>query len=248
VIDLAIEKVEGIVIREVNYSESSKILSIFTKEYGIISVISKGCRNIRSKLRGISSRFVYGNFYIHYKENGISTLTEAEVIQSFSKILSDIYKISYASYWLELTEQAYKYSNDIEIYDLLVDCLKKINEGFNEKVLTSILELKLLPFLGIQPVIDQCSVCGNTKDILTISVISGGYICHECYQSGKIYSGKMIKLIRLFFYVDICRITKLDVSDTTMVELDSFISEYYDHYSGLYLKSKEFLKNLNKIS
>ena len=57
----------------------------------------------------------------------------------------------------------------------------------------------------------------------------------------------MIKLIRLFFYVDICRITKLDVSDSLILELDSFIQEYYEHYSGLYLKSKEFLKNLNKI-
>ena len=244
---LAVEKVEGIIIREVNYSESSKILSIFTKEYGIISVISKGCRNIRSKLRGVSSRFVYGNFYIHYKENGISTLREAEVIQSFSKILFDIYKISYASYWLELVEQVFKYNADLEIYSLLIECLKKINEGFSEKVLTSILELKLLPFLGIQPVIDQCSICGNTKQILTVSVDNGGYVCHECYQSGKIYSEKMIKLIRLFFYVDICRITKLDVSDSLILELDSFIQEYYEHYSGLYLKSKEFLKNLNKI-
>ena len=39
-----IKKIEGIVIGDTNYSESSKILNILTKDYGIIGVISKGCR------------------------------------------------------------------------------------------------------------------------------------------------------------------------------------------------------------
>ena len=47
---MKIEEVEGIVLSETNYSESSKILNILTKEYKVIGVISKGCRNIKNKL------------------------------------------------------------------------------------------------------------------------------------------------------------------------------------------------------
>ena len=52
--------VEGIILNETNYGETSKILNILTKEYGYISVMSKGSRTLKSRLRGISMRLVYG--------------------------------------------------------------------------------------------------------------------------------------------------------------------------------------------
>ena len=69
---MKIVKTEGIIVGETNYSESSKILKVLTKDYGLISVMSKGCRNIKSKLRGVSNKLTYGTFNFYYKENGIS--------------------------------------------------------------------------------------------------------------------------------------------------------------------------------
>ena len=68
------ETVEGIILNEINYSETSKILNILTKEHGYISVMSKGSRTMKSKLRGISMKLVYAEFTISYKEKGISNL------------------------------------------------------------------------------------------------------------------------------------------------------------------------------
>ena len=51
---MKIESFEGIVLSETNYSESSKILNVLTSEYGLLGIISKGCRNLKSKLRGVS--------------------------------------------------------------------------------------------------------------------------------------------------------------------------------------------------
>ena len=61
--------VEGIIINETNYGETSKILNILTKEYGYISVMAKGSRTMKSKIRGISMKLVYANFTINYKPN-----------------------------------------------------------------------------------------------------------------------------------------------------------------------------------
>ena len=125
--------------------------------------------------------------------------------------------------------------------------LKKINEGYDYMVITNILELKLLDYLGVAPSIDCCSHCGNNKDIVTLSSDSGGYVCRDCYNNEPLVSDKTIKMIRMYYYVDIKNITKLDVSDEVTNEINQFLDDYYDRYSGLYLKSKEFLKNLEKL-
>ena len=93
-------KTEGIILGETNYSESSKILKVLTKDYGMISIMSKGCRNIKSKLRSVSTIFTYGDFHLYYKEQGISVLTGVDIKNTFLRLQSDIEKISYASFLL----------------------------------------------------------------------------------------------------------------------------------------------------
>lgn len=242
------KKIKGIVLSETLYSESSKILNVLTEELGIIGVISKGCRKIKSSLRSVSGKLTFGVFNISYKKDGLSTLISVDVIDSFNCIKSDITKISYASFLLELTEQVYKQNNNDEIFDLFINALLKINEGFDPTIITNILELKYLDYLGIGLMLDGCSVCGNSEDIVTISAKHGGYLCKECVGEDKIFSTRAIKLLRMFYYVDISKITKLELHYDSIKEIDTFLDEYYDEYTGLYLKSKQFLKNISKIS
>lgn len=245
---MKIECVEGIILSETNYSESSKILNVLTKEHGLIGIISKGCRNMKSKLRGVSRKLLHGKFNIYYKENGLSTLINVDVINSYSKTIMDLEKVSYASFIIELTNQVIKQNNDDNIYELLKDTLNKIEEGFDSLVLTNIIELKLLDYLGVRPNIDSCSICGSSKNIVTIDESSGGYICRNCYNNEPLVSEKAIKLIRMFYYVDIKNITKLEVSNDVIKEINKFLDDYYDRYTGLYLKSKSFIKRINHLT
>jgi DNA repair protein RecO (recombination protein O) len=241
-------KVEGIVIGETNYSESSKILNVLTKEYGVLGVISKGCRNMKSKLRGVSRKLLYGTIHIYHKPNGLSTLIGVDVINSYSNTLMDLEKISYASFILDLINQVLKQTDDPNIFDLLKDTLNKLDEGLNPIALTNILELKLLDYLGVSPSIDSCAHCGNTKDIITLSSDSGGYVCRICYNNEPLVSDKTIKMIRMYYYVDIKNITKLDVSSEVTNEINRFLDDYYDRFTGLYIKSKDFLKKINSLN
>lgn len=244
---MKIEKVEGIVISETNYSETSKILNIYTKEYGIIGVVSKGCRSLKSKLRSVSCKLTFGYFHIYYKESALSTLISVDLIDSLKNSKSDIKKISYLSYIIDLTTQVVKQSEE-EIFNLLKQCILKIEEGLDPLVITNILEIKLLEVLGVMPQLDCCNVCGNTNDIVTISVENGGYICKDCMsENDKMYSEKVIKLLRMYYYVDIEKITKLEIKEEVKKEINEFLDLYYDQYTGLYLKSKNFLKRLNHL-
>lgn len=244
---MKIIEVEGIIVKDTNYSESSKIINIYTKQLGIIGVIAKGARNMKSKLRAASNKLVYGKFNIYYKEKGLSTLISVDVIDSFKNIILDIKKISYACYILDLTNQVATQVED-NLFSLLLMSLIKINDNFDPQVISNILEIKYLEYLGVKPEIDSCSVCGNKNNIITISGHAGGYICRNCYTNEYIVSDKCIKLIRLFYYVDISKITKLKISENTKKELNTFINDYYDQYTGLYLNSKSFINNLNKLN
>ncbi len=244
---MKIESIEGLIIGETNYSESSKILNVLTKEHGLIGVMSKGCRNIKSKLRGVSRKLIYGTFHIYYKDKGLSTLIGIDIKDSFSKTIMDLEKVSYASLILDLTNQVVKQSDKEELFELVVDTLIKIEEGLDPLALTNILEIKLLDYLGVSPSIDACANCGNDKQIVTISSDAGGYICKNCYQNEPLVKEKTIKMIRLYYYVDIKNITKLEVKKEISNEINQFLEDYYDRFTGLYLKSKNFIKKVNQI-
>jgi len=244
---MEIVKVEGIVIKDIAYGETSKILTLLTKDYGLVSVISKGCRGMKSKLRGVSGKLTYGNFYLVYKKNGLSTLTAVDVLNPFLNIMMDIEKISYASYLLELTEQVCKEVVAEEVFNLLKTGLEKINDGLAPNVITNILELQYLDFLGVAPVVDGCVFCGSKKNIQTVSIEHGGYLCCSCYRGEKLYSERFLKFLRMFSLVDLQKVSKIDVKEDVQKEINQFLDEYYDRYTGLYLHSKKFLKNLKKV-
>lgn len=240
---MEIKKIKGIIVSENSYSETSKLLKILTKEYGLVSVMAKGAKSLKSNLRSVTTKLTYANFHLHYKENKISTLVDADIINPFINIKKDLLKISYASFILELTEQVMKQSNDKNIFNLLEDTLIKIEEGYDPVIITNILELKYLSYLGIKPEFDSCAVCGKTN-ILTVSTSKGGFVCKNCYTNEKIVNPKTIKILRMLYYVDISKISKTNISLEVKKQIDDFINEYYDRYTGLYLKSKKFLKQI----
>lgn len=244
---MKIVDVKGLVLNETNYSDSSKILNVLTSEYGLIGIISKGCRNLKSKLRGSSRKLVYGTFHFYYKENGLSTLISIDVINDYPKTIMNLERVVYASYLLDLTRQVVKQSKDEAILALLISALEKIENGLSPAVVTNILELKYLDFLGVSPVVTGCAVCGKTTNIVSLSPVSGGFICKDCYQNEGYYSDKAIKLLQMYYYVDLEKITKIDVNPKVNEEINKFLEDYYDRYTGIYLNSKKMLKNVIKL-
>lgn len=234
---------DGIVVSSIPFKESSRIINILTKDMGIVGCIVKGCKSLKSKLRLPSEKFAYGTFHFYYKENGLSTLIEADIKNYFINIKSDIVKISYMSYLCELATNVYKESNNSEVYDILISALLKIEDNFDPKIITNIVEIQYLSYIGISLCLDSCVNCGSTK-VVTLSTSRGGYLCSNCRQSEPILDGKILKLLRLYNYVDISKISNLDIDNEVSNAIDRIISEYYEDYSGVSTKSKKFLKEI----
>ena len=229
------ETVEGIILQETDYSETSKILNILTGKYGLISVISKGSRTLKSRLRGISMKLVYGEFTITYKEKGLSNLIEGCIVDSLKNIMTNFNKMKYANRLVRITQNVLKDNNNPKLFSLLRDSLLKINEGLSEEIITIIFETKLLSFLGVEPDFSECIMCG-AKNIKTFDLKIPGIVCCNCYHDTYLFSSKTLKLLSLFTNVDIKKIDKLNISLKIKEELLFFLKEYYESYTGIFLE------------
>lgn len=241
-----LKKIRGIVVSEVPYKDSSKVLNILCEE-GVIGVISKGCKRINSPLRVISNKLTLGEYVVYYNESKLSTLKEGSILDNFNNIKNDLNKISHATYITDLVNQVMKQNADPTVFSLYLSALKKIDEGINETVVMNILEIKLLDYLGVGINLNGCAKCGSTREIVTIDPDVGGYICKNCYTNEIIYDERVRKMLRMYYLVEIDSIKELKIKDYVIDSINKFLSVYYDRYTGLYIRSKEFLDRNIKI-
>lgn len=242
-----ITNVEGIILNITPFGETSKIINVYTKEYGIIGIMCKGAMGVKSKLRSTTQKLTYGVFNIYYKKDKLSTLVSVDIINPLKKIKEDILLISYASYMCDLVSQILKQTNEKHIYDDFINAILKLEEGLNPVVITNILEVKLLDFLGVGLNLTSCMMCGSKKDIVTLSSEKGGLICKNCYTGERIVPISIVKVLNMYYLVEIKSISKLTIKDDVINEINRFITSYYDDYTGLYLKSKDFLRTIQKL-
>ena len=241
---VVLREVEGFILTETPYGETSKIINVFTKDYGIIGIMCKGAKSLKSKNRVSTMRLNYAKFNIYYKKGKLSTLVSADILNPLKKIKSDIVLISYLNYLAELTNQVIKQSNNLAIYDEFIAAILKIEEGLDPLVITNILEIKYLAELGVLFSLDECVMCGSKTSIATIDADKGGFICLNCLTNEVIVDKKVIKMLRMYYYVNIKSISNIKVEDNIKDVINKFLDMYYERYTGLYLNSKNFLKNL----
>lgn len=242
-----ISKFEGIIITETPYGDNSKIINVLTKERGIIGIMCNNAKSIKNPLRTKTLKFTYGYFHINYNENKLSKLVDVDIIDNLSNIKADIELISYMSYITDLTYQVVKQNNDLDIFNIFISTVLKLNEKKNPLILTNIIELKYLDYLGVGLNLDSCIRCGSKKNIVTLDPDEGGYVCQNCYTNERLLNPKSIKLIRMYYLIDINTITDISINPAVAQEINYFLDKYYERYTGLYLKSKDFLKKLNSI-
>lgn len=237
-------EVEGFILKETPYGETSKIINVLTKDKGIIGIICKGAKSMKSKFRAFTSVYSYGVFNLYYKEGKMSTLVSADVKNPLKNIKSDLTLISYLTYISDLTYQVCKEVKSNKIYDTFINAVLKIESGLDPLTIMNILELKYLPLLGVGLNLDECIRCGSTKSIVTIDASYGGLICSNCYQNELIVDKKVIQLIRMYYYVDIKSISTINVKEEYKQTINKFITDYYDSFTGMYIYSKKFLETL----
>ena len=153
----------GIVLRETNYKEADKILTVLTREYGKRTVKARGCRRKTSKLTAASQLLVWSDMTL-YQRGDFLTLNEAEVLEQFWSVRQDIELLALGSYFAEVLEATAQEGEEAgDLLSLLLNSLYALDTLKKPKELVkAAFELRLLCLTGYEPLVDACAVCGKT--------------------------------------------------------------------------------------
>lgn len=213
---------KGIVLNEIRFQETSKILNIYTLELGKINIMAKGAYRPKSKIIAQTQPFSYCEYEIH-KGRSWYYINEASIINSFYNIREQIERLIYGFFILELVNKSVPEEEVNENLFYLLEktliVLSEMNEGFLKFLIA--FELKFISFLGYRPSLISCSNC-NSKDIklAKFSISNGGVICQNCLdidrRSISLNNSDIINLNKLMY-------SKLDKLDDIVIEKKDLI-------------------------
>ncbi|WP_077625030.1 DNA repair protein RecO [Sediminibacillus massiliensis] len=244
------EKVEGVILRTRDYGETHKIVTILTKQFGKISAIARGAKKPKSRMAAVTQPFIHGQFLLQLG-SGLGSLQQGEVLASLRPIREDIIKTAYATYLAELTDKLLDEKQpDLFIYKQLLNTFQWISEDKDAEVLTIIYELKMYRKAGFAPNVKECVNCGNPNGPFSFSISEGGYLCPRCrYLDGEAVplSERLSKVLFILSEIDTERVGNISIKPENKELLKQLMEAYYDRYGGYYIKSKNFLKQLDML-
>lgn len=173
---------EAIVLKSFKYSDSSKIVTFFTKEEGLITAIAKGVRKKNSKYGSIIEPInrIYISYY-KYPNKSLYLLSNADLSDSFKNIKNDYDKLTIALSLAELILKVQEYNEkNTNLYDLIVHTLN-LMDNINSNSLSLIIsfQLNLIKILGFDFEIDNTPTYNNEKNVKYIVDFEGFYIRNE---------------------------------------------------------------------
>lgn len=140
-------KAEGVILKRRNFEEADRILTIFTLQRGKISVIAKGVRRITSRRAGNVELLNRAVMYL-YQGRGMPILTEAQSLETYQKIKSDLTLSTYAYHILELVDKLTAENQENRIlYEYLLQVLRRLEKN-PRQILIRAFETKILSNLG----------------------------------------------------------------------------------------------------
>lgn len=173
-------KTQAIVIKEVNYRDNDKMLTLFSPEHGRLDVLSRGCRKATAKLLAASQLFICGDFQLNSTKDK-HYLAGCEITHSFFDLRKDYMKLFTAQVFLEITGAfIMPEQSDQSLYFLLINSLFALENEQNTPEYTMLFFLlKCAQVAGFAPNLSECTECGN-KNARCFSIENGGLVCEDC--------------------------------------------------------------------
>ncbi|ANE48942.1 DNA recombination protein RecO [Paenibacillus swuensis] len=242
-------KVEGIVIRSMDYGEGNKIITIYSKTHGKIGIMAKGAKKLKSRHAGVSQLFTYGEF-MFYKTSGLGSLNQGEILTAHHKIRGDLHLAAYAAYLVEMVDRMVEDTEASEfLFEQLKAALDAFEEGKDPQIIVRMFEMKMLHFSGVAPVLDACVHCGRDEPPFSLSPGMGGLLCRLCRlrdPRGISVTEGTVKLLNVFQQVDLRRLGNITVKHETRLQLKQCMRAYMDIHVSIPFRSLHFLDQMDK--
>ncbi len=194
-------EVKGLVIRTVNLSESDRLITLFTDQYGLITAYANNSRSLKSRYMSAAQLFCYGS-YVLYKKGERFWVREVELIENFFGLRASIEKTALASYLAEVLCDVITSEADEDSLRLALNTLYAIEHDTAPlPKLKAAFELRLAAGIGFMPEIEACTECGKTDGELYLDILDGVSACPDCreyaaserVEGGVLYTGEELR-------------------------------------------------------
>ncbi len=201
-----IEQTEAIVLTARRYSESSKIVTLYTRSIGLLSVIAKGAMRPRSRLAGVLQPLGFLEVTIFVKEGrSLQNLTAAETVERFPLLLKDLDRITAGLAIAELVRATIVEPEPNRlVFEAILRALRAINDPEIDPRLAELRFMVLLcELLGYAIQYDRCASCDEhvtpEEDRVWFSVEAGSPLCsaHRSESDRTAIAAETFQLLRL---------------------------------------------------
>lgn len=175
---------EGIILKTIPYKETSKIVTVFTRNRGKISFIGTSSQKSHSHNAAVLQigNLVKGVYYKKQEFSTLGTLNQISIVSQFPKSKSDFMKLALSQYAIEFTGKNIEEEEvNIPLYDLLFQSLNDIENLPVKKSWLQMWDYHALKVMGFEPVFEHCVVCGSSLKEGVWNPSEGGVACkhHE---------------------------------------------------------------------
>lgn len=153
-------KATGINLKGVAIGESDRLLTILTKEQGLVRAVAPGARKHQSTLRGRSELFVVNRLLI-VQGRSLDKVIQAESLESFPGLSQDLRKLTAAQYVVEVVlGQALSHQPQEELFNALCEHLHRLEQTPAAETLAVLTHavFHLLKLAGVAPEVHRCCV------------------------------------------------------------------------------------------
>lgn len=224
-------KTEGLVLRETEYKDADKLLTVLTKDRGQLTLRARGVRSRNSKLKSGCQLLAYAEFTIFEGRSGM-TVDEAVPIELFLPLRQDIEILSLASYFAQVAEVLSQEDEpNPSLLSLCLNSMYALSKLRRPQMLVkAAFELRAACLAGYEPMLEGCAVCGSPEP--SRFDVSGGVLqCAWCLLPGEhglrmpIQPGTLAAM-RYIVGCDLKRLFSFQLSDAALKELGDLAETY----------------------
>jgi DNA repair protein RecO (recombination protein O) len=177
----------AVVLRQLDYSETSQIAVLLLRRHGKVRAIAKGIRrNTKTRFSPGIDLLDLGNVKITSRPDrsqNLATLTEFKHMLAFTGLRESLPRLHGATYVAEITAALTEdFDPHPRVYDALILCLKTLSACANPLASVARFQKAILLDIGSMPRFDECVRCHEHQDLTHFSSIGGGTICRQCAE------------------------------------------------------------------
>ncbi len=245
-------RTDGIVIREQTTGEQDRLVTILTRENGVIKGFVNGGRNPRNKNVSSTGLLCYSDFTIEKRKNDIYVIKEATAKEVFFSLRENITSLSLAQYFAEIAgELSPREENAGEYLSLVLNSIYLLSNKIKDaRLIKAVTELRLCAIAGYMPNLVACHECGNFEtEVMYFSLDTGMLFCEKCRSSNRLLklSPGIISAMRHICFSPPEKVFSFNLSHDGILALSDLTERYLRKVTMRSYKTLDFYKTMTDI-